>query len=66
MLIVYSAVQRRHRPAYVVKGGHPSQSYDLPERLDSILSAVTENELGAMIEPTRSGFAPILAVHDAG
>jgi acetoin utilization deacetylase AcuC-like enzyme len=66
MLIVYSAVQRRHRPAYVVKGGLPSQSYDRPERLDSILSAVKENELGAMIEPTHSGLAPILAVHDAG
>jgi acetoin utilization deacetylase AcuC-like enzyme len=66
MLIVYSPVQGRHRPAYVVKGGHPSQSYDLPERLDGILAAVKENELGAIVEPTRSGLAPILTVHDAG
>ena len=66
MLIVYSAVQRRHRPAYVVKGGHPSQSYDRPERLDGILSAVKENELGVIVEPARSGLAPVLAVHDAG
>jgi large subunit ribosomal protein L35 len=53
VLIVYSAVQRRHRPAYVVKGGHPSQSHDRPERLDSILSALQENELGAIVEPAQ-------------
>jgi acetoin utilization deacetylase AcuC-like enzyme len=66
MLIVYSSLQRRHRPTYVVKGGHHSQSYDLPERLDSILSVVKQNELGAIVEPACSGLAPILAVHDAG
>jgi acetoin utilization deacetylase AcuC-like enzyme len=66
MLIVYSAVHRHHRPIYVVKGGHPSRSYDLPERLDSIVSALQENRLGTMVEPTRFGLAPILAVHDSG
>ena len=38
MLIVYSAVQYGHQPACVVKGGVRSRSYDVPERLDSILS----------------------------
>lgn len=66
MLIVYSAAHRRHRPAYVVKAGHPSQSYDLPERLDSILTAVQESGLGDLVEPTRRGLAPILAAHDPG
>ena len=31
-----------------------------------MMSAVKENELGAIIEPARPGLAPILAVHDAG
>ena len=66
MLIVYSAVQWSHRPAYVVKGGNPSRSYDVPERIDSILSAIQENELGAVVEPANAGLAPICAVHDAG
>ena len=42
MLTIYSAVQRTHRPAYVVKQGERSPSFDAPERVDSILSAVRE------------------------
>jgi acetoin utilization deacetylase AcuC-like enzyme len=66
MLIVYSAVQRSHRPAHVVKGGNHSRSYDVPERIDSILSAIQKKELGTVIEPASAGLAPIYAVHDAG
>ena len=40
VLIIYSSVQRTHRPAYVVKQGKHSPSFDVPERIDSILSAV--------------------------
>jgi hypothetical protein len=40
MLTIYSPVQRTHRPAYVVKQGERSASFDVPERVDSILSAI--------------------------
>ena len=46
MLTIYSPVQRTHRPAYVVKQGERSASFDVPERVDSILSAINEQELG--------------------
>ena len=47
MLTIYSPVQRAHRPAYVVKQGVRSASFDVSERVDSILSAINEQELGA-------------------
>jgi hypothetical protein len=40
VLTIYSPVQRAHRPAYVVKQGERSASFDVPERVDSILSAI--------------------------
>ena len=66
MLTIYSAVQRAHRPAYVVKQGEHSRSFDVPERVDSILSAVREKELGPVIAPDDTGLEPIRAVHGAG
>ena len=66
VLTVYSAIQRHHRPAYVVKGGERSPSYDVPERVDSILAALREADLGPVIAPNDVGLEPIRAVHDAG
>ena len=51
VLTVYSATQRHHRPAYVVKGGERSPSYDVPERVDGILAAVRKANLGPVIAP---------------
>jgi len=65
-LTIYSPVQRTHRPAYVVKQGEHSQSFDVPERVDSILSAAREKELGPVIAPDDAGLEPIRAVCDAG
>ena len=45
MLTICSPVQRAHRPAYVVKQGERSASFDVPERVDSILSAISESDL---------------------
>jgi acetoin utilization deacetylase AcuC-like enzyme len=59
-------VQRSHRPAYVVKQGEHSPSFDVPERIDSILSAISEEELGPVVVPDDVGLEPIRAVHDAG
>ena len=66
MLTIYSPVQRTHRPAYVVKQGERSASFDVPERVDSILSAINEQELGPVIAPDDAGLEPIRAVHDTG
>jgi acetoin utilization deacetylase AcuC-like enzyme len=66
VLTIYSPVQRTHRPAYVVKQGEHSPSFDMPERIDSTLSAVREGELGPVIAPDDTGLEPIRAVHGAG
>ncbi len=66
MLIIYSPVQRTHRPAYVVKQGERSASFDVPERVDSILYAINKQELGPVIAPENAGLEPIRAVHDTG
>jgi acetoin utilization deacetylase AcuC-like enzyme len=66
VLTVYSAIQRDHRPAYVVKGGDRSSSYDVPERIDGILAAIRAADLGPIIAPDDAGLEPIRAVHDAG
>lgn len=65
-MIIYSPVQRAHQPAYVVKQGERSASFDVPERVDSILSATNEQELGPVIAPDDAGLEPIRAVHDTG
>jgi len=66
VLTIYSPVQRTHRPIYVLKGGERSASFDVPERVDSILSAINEQELGPVIAPDDAGLEPIRAVHDTG
>jgi len=66
-LTIYSPVQRAHQPAYVVvKQGERSASFDVPERVDSILSAINKQELGPVIAPDDAGLEPIRAVHDTG
>jgi len=65
-LTIYSPVQRTHRPAYVVKQGEYSQSFDVPERVDSILSAVRGKGLWPVIAPADAELEPIRAVRDAG
>ncbi len=66
MLIIYSPVQRAHRLVYVVKQVERSASYDVPERVDSILSAINKQELGPVIAPDDAGLETIRAVHDTG
>ena len=48
MLTIYAAVQRTHQPAYVVKQGQHAPSFDVPERIDSILAAIETRGLGRM------------------
>jgi acetoin utilization deacetylase AcuC-like enzyme len=62
--IFYSPVQRKHHPTYVVKQGAYAKSFDLPERIESILAALREASFGSGIAPDNFGLAPVLAVHD--
>ena len=66
MLTIYSPVQRTHHPAYVIKQGKRSTSFDLPERVDSILSVIRDQELGPVIAPDDAGLELIRTVHDPG
>ena len=53
-------MQRTHRPAYVVKQGERSPSLDVPERFDSILSAVREiDDPIGIFHLTTAGFSEI-------
>lgn len=66
MLIIFSDLQRAHRHKYILRRGKPVQSYDVPERIDSILSAINERQLGQVIAPDDAGLEPIRAVHHEG
>jgi acetoin utilization deacetylase AcuC-like enzyme len=66
VLIIYAAIQRTHRPPHIVKQGQHSPSFDVPERIDSILDAINARELEPVMEPADVGLEPIHAVHDGG
>ena len=66
MLTVFSDLQRTHRPAYIVRRGEHVPSYDAPERIDSILSAISERDLGPVTAPGNAGLDPIRAIHTEG
>lgn len=63
MLTIFSDLQRIHKPAYIVRRGEHVPSYDVPERIDSILSGIGERDLGPVIAPDNAGLEPIRAVH---
>ena len=64
MLTIYAPVQRTHQHAYILKKGAQASSYETPERVESILSAIREADLGPVVAPDDAGLGPILAVHD--
>lgn len=66
VLTIFSVVQRNHKPRYIVRGGQRVPSYDVPERIDSILSAINDRKMGTVVTPDDAGFEPIYAVHDEG
>jgi acetoin utilization deacetylase AcuC-like enzyme len=66
MFTIYAPIQRTHRQAYILKQGAHVPSYETPERIDSILSALQEARLGPVVEPDDAGLEPIYAVHDEG
>ena len=66
MLTIFSDLQRTHKPAYIVRRGEQAPSYDVPERIDSILSAISERNLGPVIAPDDAGLESLRAVHAEG
>jgi acetoin utilization deacetylase AcuC-like enzyme len=66
MLTLYAPLQRTHRHAYILKGGMQASSYETPERIDSILSAIDRARLGPVEAPEDGGLEPLYAVHDEG
>jgi acetoin utilization deacetylase AcuC-like enzyme len=66
MLTIYTAVQRTHRHAYILKQGTQARSWEVPERVDSILAALREAGLGPVVEPEDGGLEAVYAVHDEG
>ena len=64
MLTIYLPVQCNYQPAYVVKQGEYSASFDVSDRVDSILYAINKQELGPVIAPDDAGLESIRAVHD--
>ena len=66
MFTIFSDLQRTHKPEYIVRKGEHALSHDAPERIDSILSAISERELGSVIAPDDAGLEPIRAVHHEG
>jgi acetoin utilization deacetylase AcuC-like enzyme len=66
MLTIYAPVQHTHRQAHVLKDGVSARSWETPERMDVILSAIGEARLGPVAPPHDAGLGPLHAVHDAG
>jgi acetoin utilization deacetylase AcuC-like enzyme len=66
MLTFYSPLQYTHRHAYILKRGARAPSYETPERIDAILSAIRAAKLGPVVPPDDGGLAPLHAVHDEG
>lgn len=66
MYVVYSPIQRRHQPSYVLKQGARARSFEVPQRVDSILEALRQAGLGTPISPQDTELDVISAVHDGG
>ncbi len=66
MDIIFSETQRQHRHRAVLYQGQMTDSYEAPERLDAILSALDAAALGPIVPPDEMDLAPIHAVHDEG
>jgi acetoin utilization deacetylase AcuC-like enzyme len=66
MLIVNSPQSGLHVPPFAVIDGERRPSYDQPERVAAILSAVGRHELGSVVAPGPLDMSQVAAVHDPG
>ncbi|MBN1810513.1 MAG: histone deacetylase family protein [Anaerolineae bacterium] len=66
MHIIYTERHKRHATDAVLFEGRPFDTEEIPERVEIILRAVQEAQLGRVSTPVDHGIEPILAVHDVG
>jgi acetoin utilization deacetylase AcuC-like enzyme len=65
MQIVYSDKHKLHNTDQVIFEGNPFITDEVPQRMDTILEALTTADWGNIIQPTDHGPDPILAVHNS-
>ena len=67
MKVFYSTFHLKHNPPFeILDGGERSQSFEVPERVEKIYSALVQESWAEILEPVDFGMEPILAVHDKG
>jgi acetoin utilization deacetylase AcuC-like enzyme len=67
MKIFYSPAHVKHNPPFeILDGGEKSLSYEVPDRVENIVSLLRQKSWAEIIAPTQFGLDPILAVHDEG
>jgi len=67
MKIYYSRTHANHQPPFeILDGGERSHSFEVPDRVENILSLLRQKSWAEIIEPIQLGLDPILAVHDEG
>lgn len=67
MKIYYSPTHVKHHPPFeILDGGERSQSYEVPGRVENIVSMLRQKKSTEIIVPAQFGLDPILAVHDVG
>jgi acetoin utilization deacetylase AcuC-like enzyme len=65
MKVYYSDSHRIHNPPFeILDGGEKSPSYEIPERMDSILQSLRKSSWAEIVPPKDFGLEPILDVHD--
>ena len=67
MKIYYSPAHVNHHPPFeILDGGEKSHSYEVPDRVENIVSLLRQKTWSEIIEPGQFGLDPILAIHDEG
>lgn len=65
MKIFYSNIHRKHNPPFeIFDGGQQVPYLENPERMENILSALSEKSWADITSPSEFDMEPILAVHD--
>ncbi|HAH09448.1 MAG TPA: acetylpolyamine amidohydrolase [Alphaproteobacteria bacterium] len=64
MQIIYSPAHRRHAVATEFDGVKLIPAYEVPERAEAVLQALSDRRLGAIRSPEPFGLGPVARVHD--
>lgn len=64
MITIYSDIHQRHHASAELIDGKMRPPFEVPMRVDMVLTQVKKAGLGRVIPPNDAGIAPILRVHD--